>query len=236
MNRQGPGVSAPTGAIVGRSLLKRVLLPGVLLWLTVAGAGYLIVDYFDLDESGVNRAFVDARTDQWNSITSFVSSMGNTQVLIATSAVIVLFLWWRSRQWWFAIVPALSLTVQVSIFLTTSLVVGRLRPDVEQLDHAAPTSSFPSGHTGATTSVYLAVALCASRVQNAWLRITIQVLCVAIALGVAVSRVYRGMHHPTDVVVGLLIGLTCALIAWNWLPKQTTSSVPEDTVREGVTR
>lgn len=112
----------------------------------MAGAGYLIVDLFDLDERGVNQAFVDARTDQWDSITSFVSSMGNTQVLMATCVVIVLFLWWQSRQWRYAIVPAISLTLQVRIVLTT-----RWRWGV----------SVPSGHTGATTSVYLAVALCA---------------------------------------------------------------------------
>lgn len=214
----GPGADAPSGAQVGRNLVKRVLVPSIVLWVVVAGIGYLIVDVFQLDEHAVNAAFVDARTERWDAITSFMSSMGNTQILMATCAVIVLFMWWQSRQWWLAVVPALSLSVQVSIFLTTSLLIGRERPDVEQLDHAAPTSSFPSGHAGATTSTYLAVALCASRIQNAWLRITVQVVCVLIPLGVVVARVYRGMHHPTDVVAGFLIGATCAIIAWNWLP------------------
>lgn len=225
----GPGASAPSGAQVGRGLVKRVLFPSIVLWVVVAGVGYLIVDVLQLDEHAVNAAFVDARTERWDAITSFVSSMGNTQILMATCAVIVLFIWWQSRQWWLAVVPALALSVQVSIFLTTSLLIGRERPDVEQLDHAAPTSSFPSGHAGATTSMYLAVALCASRIQNAWLRITVQVVCVLIPLGVVVARVYRGMHHPTDVAAGFLIGATCAIIAWNWLPARRAPQPVADT-------
>lgn len=220
----GPGAIAPSGAEIRQGLLKRVLIPSIVLWVAVAGVGFLIVDVLVVDEQSFSDAFVNARTDTWDSITAFVSSMGDTQVLMATCAVIVLFIWWQSRQWWFAIVPAISLVVQVSIFLTTSLLVGRERPDVEQLDHAPPTSSFPSGHTGATTSVYLAVALCATRIQNTWIRVTVQIICVLVPVGVALSRVYRGMHHPTDVVAGLVIGATCAVIAWNWLPPRTSTA------------
>ena len=217
----GPGTVAPTGGEVGRGLAKRVLLPSIILWLTVFGIGYLVVEVFNFDEHGVSQHFVDMRTDQWDAVTGFVSAMGSTMVLTGTCTVIVLLIWWQSRQWWYAIVPGISLTVQVSVFLSTSVLVGRERPDVIQLDDAPPTSSFPSGHTGATASVYLAVALCATRIQTTWLRVTVQVVCVLVPLGVALSRVYRGMHHPTDVAAGLMIGAACAVIAWNWLPTRT---------------
>jgi membrane-associated phospholipid phosphatase len=214
----GPGTVAPTRGEVGRGLAKRVLLPALIAWVAVAGLGFLIVDVLVVDEHPISEWFVDLRTDQWDSITAFVSAMGSTMVLTGTCAVIVVFIWWQSRQWWFAIVPAIALAVQVSIFITVSALVGRDRPEVEQLDHAPPTSSFPSGHTGATTSVYLAVALCATRIHNTALRITVQVICILVPLGVGASRLYRGMHHPTDVAAGLLLGATCAIIAWNWLP------------------
>lgn len=224
MRANGPGTLAPALSDVGHGVAKRVLLPAVVLWLAVMGVGYLLVHVIAIDEYRLSQAAVDLRTDTWNSITTFVSSMGDTQVLSATCLVIVLLLWSLSRQWWFAIVPAISLAVQVSVFLTTSLLVGRERPDVDQLDSAPPTSRFPSGHTGATSSVYFAVALCATRIQSAWLRIAVQALCVLIPIGVALSRVYRGMHHPTDVAAGLLIGATCAIIAWNWLPRRDTQA------------
>ncbi|WP_239066461.1 phosphatase PAP2 family protein [Demequina activiva] len=199
-------------------MLRRVLLPATVLWIAVVGTGFLIVDVIGLDERAVSEAFVDMRTSTLDSVTAVVSEMGNTQVLIATCVLIVAFIWWQSRQWWFAMVPALALGVEALVFLTSSLVVGRSRPDVDQLDDAPPTSSFPSGHTGASTAVYLAFALCATRIKNTGLRVTVQVICIIVPLGVGVSRVYRGMHHPTDVIAGFAVGATCALIAWNWLP------------------
>lgn len=213
----GPGASAPTGAQMRRSVLTRLLLPTALLWVTVVGVGFLVVDVFAIDERAMSDAFVEARTSTLDSVTAVVSEMGNTQVLMATCLVIVAFIWWQSRQWWLAIVPAVALAVEALVFLTSSIVVGRSRPDVEQLDHAPPTSSFPSGHTGASTAVYLAVALCATRIRHTGLRVTIIVVSVLVPIGVGVSRIYRGMHHPTDVVAGFAVGATCALVAWSWL-------------------
>ena len=228
----GPGTTAPTPALVGRSMLRRVLVPATILWVAVVGTGFLIVDVIGLDESAVNEAFIEARTPTLDRVTAVVSEMGNTQVLIATCLVIVAFIWWQSRQWWFAMVPALALGVEALVFLTSSLVVGRSRPDVEQLDHAPPTSSFPSGHTGASTAVYLAFALCATRIRHTGLRVTVQVICVLVPVGVGLSRVYRGMHHPTDVIAGFAVGATCALIAWHWLPaRDAAAGVIEATSR-----
>lgn len=214
----GPGTTAPSNKLAGRSLLQRVLLPTAVLWVAVVGVGFLIVDVFALDEGAINDAFVESRTASLNSASAVVSRLGDTEILIATCLIVAAFIWWRSRQWWFAMVPVLALGLQALVFITSSVLVGRSRPEVEHLNHAPPTSSFPSGHTGATAAAYLAFALCATRIRHAGLRVTIQVLCVIMPLAMGVSRVYRGLHHPTDVVAGLMIGATCALIAWNWLP------------------
>lgn len=214
----GPGTTAPAGKTVGRSLLTRVFLPTAALWVAVMGLGFLVVDVLAVDESAINEAFVDARTDTLNGVSTVVSRMGDTEVLIATCLLIAAFIWWRSRQWWFALVPVLALALQALVFITTSALLARPRPEVEHLNHAPPTSSFPSGHTGATAAAYLAFALCATRIRNTGLRVTVQVVCVLMPIAMAVSRVYRGMHHPTDVIMGLIVGGTCALIAWNWLP------------------
>ncbi|MFW7414497.1 phosphatase PAP2 family protein [Demequina sp. SO4-18] len=196
----------------------RVLLPTAALWVAVVGAGFLIVDLLALDESAVNEAFVELRTDTLDPVSAAVSRVGDTEVLIATCLVVAALIWWKTRQWWFAMVPVLALGIQAAVFLTSSMVVGRSRPDVEHLNYAPPTSSFPSGHTGATTAVYVALALLATRIRSTALRVTVQVLCLILPIAMAVSRVYRGLHHPTDVIAGLVVGTTCALIAWNWLP------------------
>jgi len=46
------------------------------------------------------------------------------------------------------------------------------------------------------------------------------VACVVIPFLVAYARVYRGMHHLLDVVVGMINGVCCTLLAWNYLRRR----------------
>jgi membrane-associated phospholipid phosphatase len=98
---------------------------------------------------------------------------------------------------------------EVAIFVTTTLVVHRPRPNVVRLDRAPPTSSFPSGHTAASIALYGAVAtlIIFFGARAAWRRLGLAV-AILIPLIVACSRVYRGMHYPTDVLGGAALGFT----------------------------
>jgi undecaprenyl-diphosphatase len=87
---------------------------------------------------------------------------------------------------------------------------------VGHLDPAPPTSSYPSGHVGASTALYVSFALLATRIERAWLRRLTIALCLLLPLLVTYARLYRGMHHVTDVAVGMLNGLVCALLAYAW--------------------
>lgn len=219
------GASAGDTALIASRLrsstARRVLLPVLILWATVVATGLLVVDVFALDESPTTNAFASARIPWINDVTAVLS---DTRVLITTCLLVVTILWWWSRQWWFAMVPAVALGLQALVFLASSLAVGRARPEGLNMDQPAPTSSFPSGHAGAASSVYLAVALCATRISHTGLRVAIHVACVSMPIAVALARVYRGMHHPTDVIVGLIVGATCAVIAWRWAePREGTA-------------
>ena len=75
-------------------------------------------------------------------------------------------------------------------------------------------ASYYSGHTAASVAVYCGVAL----LLTAWIRRTgvrVLIWAVAVALPIAVgcSRMYRGMHHPTDVAAGALVGIGTLVVA-----------------------
>ena len=213
---------APSGAELRRDLARRVLLPALVLWGVVVGLGLHITGPLGglPGEAAVNEWFAARRSPTLDAVTSVLSAIGQTEFLIGACVLAIALVWWRTRQWWYAMVPGVAVAVQAAIFLTSALVVGRDRPAVEQLDEAPPTSSFPSGHTGAATAFYLSLAFMAQRIGNPVVRWLATVLCVLVPVAVGVARMYRGMHSLTDVLVGFLNGATCAVLAWNGVRRE----------------
>ena len=75
------------------------------------------------------------------------------------------------------------------------------------------TSSYPSGHTAAAVVLYGSIALfvCASD-RSRWLQWLAIAGAVVMPVAVATSRVYRGMHHPLDVLCGVLMGVMALMV------------------------
>jgi len=143
--------------------------------------------------------------------------LANFEDIINIDFLAVVVIYWRTRWWWFAVIPALAVALQAFVLMTSALVVGRGRPEVDKLHESPPTSGFPSGHTGASTAFYVTAVLVVQRISNPVLRVAVTVLCLAVPVLVAYARLYRGMHHVSDVVVGGLNGLVCAYVAWRYL-------------------
>ena len=187
----------------------------------MVGMGWLLADgpLKDLgaSEESVNESLASSRTSFWNAVTLFFSWTGATVSIIGVCLVVVVLVWWRIKQWWYAVVPLIAISLQALVFFFTTLLIDRQRPDVEKLDDSPPTSSFPSGHTGAATALYFTLALMAFRIRNPLLRGVVVGVCVAIPFLVGSARLYRGMHHVSDVIVAILNGVVAVLLGWCWL-------------------
>ncbi len=203
----------------GRALLTRVVGPALVLWGVLVGIGFAIAGTLSgplRTEVEVNKDLAADRSHTWNTITLVSSDLGGTEVVIGASLIIGAVVVWRTRDWRLADVPAMAILVETAIFLSIAGLVDRERPPVEKLDVAPPTSSYPSGHVGAATALYLTFAILALRIKRAWLRRTTIFICLATPLLVAFARLYRGMHYVTDVAAGLIAGIACALLAYGW--------------------
>jgi len=110
----------------------------------------------------------------------------------------------------------------VSSLLLGGILVGVLkqgfnRPRPELVEHATLVSlpSFPSGHSPMAALVWLTLAIVIARTQPLQsLRAFVVAISVAITLLVGVSRVYLGVHWPTDVLAGWTLGGAWAVLFW----------------------
>ena len=152
------------------------------------------------------------RTPFWNDASYWMSQVGAT-VLIAVVAVTAIFFAFR-RRWRIAGFLLTAILVEVSTYRLIAGLVARDRPDVVKLDNLNPAHSFPSGHVAASVAVYCGIAvLVTSRFHQTWLRVVIWAGAISIPVLVAVSRIYRGEHHPVDVIGGALLGAGAILVA-----------------------
>jgi undecaprenyl-diphosphatase len=139
--------------------------------------------------------------------------IGDIPVLpgLVVLAVILLLIGHRIRA---AAFIATAGVIELATYRVTSLLIHRERPLVPRLDHLPGNQSYPSGHMAASIAVYGALALVlTSRFPQRWVAITVWTLAVALPAIVALSRLYRGMHHLSDVVAGALMGIAALLIA-----------------------
>jgi undecaprenyl-diphosphatase len=139
------------------------------------------------------------------SLVGSIMAGGVVLPIIAACAALIAVL---ARHWRLAAFLGCALAVESGSYRATTLVVHRHRPAVHRLESLPVNASYPSGHTAASIAVYCGLALLfTSRLSNKGARIAIWTIAVLIPIFVAFSRMYRGMHHPLDVLGGMVIGI-----------------------------
>lgn len=181
---------------------------GLLITGPLGGSGLVRTD------QDISEWFVEQRTPAWDDWSQIGSLLADTLVKIIATAIIagIMLAVWRSLRE--PLLVVISLILEASVFITTTWIVRRPRPDVERLDGSPVDSSFPSGHTAAAAA-YSAVAIVVFwHIRNVWVRAITLIVIVALPVVVGLARVYRGMHYTTDVVAGTVLGATSVFVVW----------------------
>jgi len=190
------------GRVAAMVLVAWVLILGV-----IVGIGELVTKAGDgnvLGDRTIPHWFAAHRTPGLTHWSEIFSTLGATQaILIVALATCVVFLA-VTRRWRPVVFVATVMAGELGAFLVAAAVVHRPRPDVTQLDRHLPTSAYPSGHEAATCCLYVAIAILVIGHARGWWRWLFLVPAIAMPVLVAISRMYRGEHHPTDILGSLL--------------------------------
>jgi undecaprenyl-diphosphatase len=143
-----------------------------------------------------------------------ITALGSTSILLIATALACGYLLLAGKVRLMLLLLAAAASGQ---FLSSllKLAIGRDRPDVVPHLTTVATASFPSGHAMLSAVVYLTLgALLARAVARRRERIFILGSAVGISLLTGASRIYLGVHYPTDVVAGWAVGTAWALGWW----------------------
>jgi undecaprenyl-diphosphatase len=148
-----------------------------------------------------------------------ISFLGDTLVRIFFAICVVAFLWAKRRRSQ-AIIFAGYLLVGIAFSSALKYWIDRPRPQwVPHLD-LVTNQSFPSGHALNSTLFYMGLAcLFMSYLPNRLSRVGFFCLMLMLTIATGISRVALGVHYPTDVLAGWLLG-TAVLILWLQVEKR----------------
>lgn len=218
--------------------MARQELPLLVAILLIAGGLWAFVEVSEEVVEGTTHSFDEAvllalrnpsdRADPigpgWvEEIGRDATALGGVAVLTFITIVVVGYLALEGKR---RVALFVAAAVTGGIVLSFALKTGfdRPRPDLVSHGSIVYTASFPSGHSMMSAVVYLTLGVLLARVQ-ARRRLKVYVIAVAIltTLFVGVSRVYLGVHWPTDILAGWAAGATWAMICWAvvlWLQRK----------------
>lgn len=185
----------------------------------IALAGtFIFVGLASYVRTGVTQSF-DESVLRWmgahhskltDSLMLEITALGTGMVVMMIVLVAGLFLMLTQHKY-----SALLLLVSTfgGLVLNTVLKMGfhRPRPQVIEWGTQAVSSSFPSGHAMSAAIVYSTVAYLAARLhRRLWARWAMMILALVLIVAISASRMYLGVHYPSDVVAGVVIGFAWA--------------------------
>ena len=190
----------------------------------VSGTGIAIVFTWAFSElaehvaKGSTQPFDDAimhwmgahQTPALESVMLEVTALGTGTVVGMIVLIAGMFLWLNHHRHSSVLLVVATLG---GLVLDNLLKIGfnRPRPQIFEWGTHAASSSFPSGHAMSSVIVYGTVAYLAARLQrNVHARVFTFVLAAILIVMISISRVYLGVHYPSDILAGVLIGIAWA--------------------------
>ncbi|MGI2296622.1 phosphatase PAP2 family protein [Paenibacillus sp. GXUN7292] len=202
-----------------RSISDKRTTQRYVFWLLLAGfaviAAFVALQPDNRLDQSVASYIQGFEADKITSIMMFFTTVGSTKftILITLGVLAILYAKFRKANELLFICAVLGGSALLNTVL--KLIFHRARPEVHRLIEETG-FSFPSGHTMAALALYGAVAFLLWRhASTVALRALIIGITALFVFMIAVSRIYLGVHFPSDIAGGILAsGMWLSLVIW----------------------
>lgn len=168
-----------------------------------------------------------------------ITALGSVTVLTLVCIAVIVFLLIR-RQFHAAVLVGVSSLGGALLMSALKGAFGRARPTIVPHLVDVGSLSFPSGHALAAATVYLTLgALLARLVRGRRQKAYMLGVAMVLVFLVGASRVYLGVHYPSDVLGGWAVGLAWSTACWSitsWLQRRGTVEKPTETTAQADAR
>ncbi|GAB2769711.1 phosphatase PAP2 family protein [Salinimicrobium soli] len=150
---------------------------------------------------------ISFRTPELNHFFQFVTDLGDVYAYIVVTTIAVLFFFFKlkNKKFIFQLLGVLLLSALSNIALKQA--INRARPTIEHMV-VVKTLSYPSGHSMSAMAFYGFLIYLLFRIKMAkWLRFLLAFIFTFLILSIGLSRIYLGVHFPSDVAGGFIAGL-----------------------------
>ncbi|WP_278235841.1 phosphatase PAP2 family protein [Isoptericola sp. AK164] len=182
----------------------------------------------DADQSVVDAATAVTLDHPWLQDFFVVwSAVTQPGWVVLAGALLALWMWRRRGYPGRALWAVGTLLVSWGLANLAKLAVGRVRPEIDEVILSAPGLSFPSGHATSSTTAAVTLTLLVWPVLGRTGRVVVPLAATTFALITAADRIFLGVHFPSDVLGGILLGVTISGASYlgyrGWSPTTRTT-------------
>jgi undecaprenyl-diphosphatase len=200
-------------------LIILYLLAGILIFISIAdvvveGKSQNFDNYILKSLRETNDVSLPVFPEPVTTAMKDITSLGSGTIIVLFTLIVIGYLLLQKKYYplWLVLIATIG-----GALLVWGLkeFIGRTRPTVVTHLLEEKSLSFPSGHSMMSAIVYLTQAALLSRLEkNRRVKIYIISVALLLTLLIGISRVYLGVHYPTDVLAGWVAGISWALLCW----------------------
>ena len=194
---------------------KKYILISILFIMFTIIMGLIFSDYIVSFDDNIYNIIFNIRNNFFDNFFKTITTFGNTITILCITIALLVFLSQKERY-------IAGTTILLTVLLNQALkyILQRPRPNHMRLINQGG-YSFPSGHAMISIAVYgFLIYFVAKKVKKMYLKyFTIRILIILI-LGIGISRIYLGVHYPSDVLAGYILSLMILIIVINVIDQE----------------